>query len=218
MAEQPFPTKWHFLRGRVLFAVKDATGQFLAYQSGEGGYVMPLWTDQAAATRAVPDGYTLYHGEARERIDGLAEGMGMILNPDTEISMDFPAWYVDQLRPLTGMFPGGATVTIGEWEPPPQVWDGVRRLAKQYTFVRSIRALAYQVENGPVYGLLAYEAEGGPEGDDSITDALFAALAKSGRQPRDMKVEGVQVLALSDVPPELQDYVTARRPVYRPRK
>jgi hypothetical protein len=212
MAEPVFPTKWHFLVAQVLIGVSEETGQILLREGQDGGPTLPMWTEQATAQAALPTRYVLRHSAVAERVAELPAGISVTVDGGLEQGMFVPADYVQQLQPLTVPFPAGST--FRHWtELPTTTAAAIRQAMRGYAFVSRVWALLYTVEDSPYRGCLVYEADGGPEGSESVVDALSAAL-DSTTDLESLQVLGVQIVALRDVPLELPAALKSQPALY----
>jgi hypothetical protein len=213
VTEPVFPTKWHFLTAEVLIGVEEATGRILLQHGQDGGPTLPMWTGQDHAAQALPAGHALRHCPASERLAELPPGISITVDGGLEQGMFLPAGYVQELKPLAVPFPAGST--FRRWVDLPEATaEAVRAAAARYGFLRRVWALLYTVQDSPYRGCLVYEADGGPEGSESVVDALSAALDATTDLGA-LQVLGVQIIAFGDVPEDLVPELVDEPPLYR---
>lgn len=215
MSRPIFPTKWHFLGAQVLFGVHQASNDLLL-GSHEG---TPLWvcfTDPAAA-QGLPGGYVLRQGQVREVLRHLPDGVAVVVDPGAPGSMYLDPAYVQQLKPLTAMFPAGVGVTFGRHDGlEAAVRRGLTEVGERYSFVTRLWVGTYQVEDGPTQGLLLYAGDAGSEPEETVVDALSRVLDEHvDLAETDPPLHGVQILASSDLPVEAGDWLATLPPVYQ---
>lgn len=213
MTEPVFSTKWHFLAAEVLIGVQEATGQILLQRGQDGEPTLPMWTTQTHAAQSLPAGHVLRHCPASERLAELPPGISITVDGGLDQGMFLPAGYVQELKPLAVPFPAGST--FRHWvDLPGATANAIQAAAARYDFLRRVWALLYTVQDSPYRGCLVYEADGGPEGSESVVDALSAALDATA-DLGSLQVLGVQIIALSDVPEDLSPKLVDEPPLYR---
>jgi hypothetical protein len=212
MSAPVFPTKWHFLNATVLIGA-DEDGRILLQEDGEGGRVLPMWTDVEVATAAVPQGYSLRHTPVRDRIAELPEGVSVrIYGAPDQDSLEITSEYAVALKEVAVPFPAGTR--FGPWvELPQQVSAALADAARGYAFVDTLWAFTYWVENGPVQGLVVYATPGGLEAQESIVDALGGVLDRHADDAM-QGVDGVFIVSRNDLPVDVQAVLPEQQAVW----
>lgn len=214
MTHPEFPTIWHLLVRDVLFAVEESTGSLLLGED-QGTLLWVCWTDQEAAGRMTPPGYRLVHGLFRRMVTQVPAGVAVVVDPQDQGYLRVEPDAVDQLRGQAVPFPAGVPLTFEtEVTVPDEVASALRAAAEGYSFVTGLWLLRYRIEEGPWVGVIAYEASGGPEGDESVVAAVAAALdATLGRPPEGLA--GIEIVAVADLPPRSQERIASLPPLMR---
>lgn len=217
MSEPVFATKWHFLLADVLFGVHAQTGELLLVTDAAGQPTWMCWTDLELATSQLPPGYVLQHAAAREMLQVLPQGVGVVIDPATERTMTVPADYADELRGQSAVFPGGVVISWRPWVGLPK--KAVKRLVGlggRYGFLNRLWFAEFRIENGPPQGAIVYDCAAGDEAEesvvDSITDVLdrYVDLAELPGPP-----VGIQVVALSDTPEQTREWLLGQVPAFQ---
>jgi hypothetical protein len=206
MSEAPaFADKWGFLLGHALMAVSPDRTQMFSLRGADGRPRLALWTREDLASAGAPEGWTLYRTDVASRLRELPEGVGMVVDSGTPGGLELDPEYAASLKPLTEVFPVGSRSEFKVWPLlPREVRAALAEQAGRYEFVEAVWALLYRVDDSPWMGLLVYQVQPGPEAQESVADALVAALDASATLP-ELGVPIVRVVAESDLAPPVRE-------------
>lgn len=208
-----FATKWDFLFSTVLLGIDEQRQQFFARPGVDGGPLLCLWTDPDRARAELPEGYRLVSSPVRPRLAELPAGVGVVVDPDTPGALVVDADYAAELKRYVVPFPAGTRSEFKVWPVfPPEVRAAVVEAGRRYAFVEEVWALLYDIDDSPWIGLLVYRTDGGDEAQESIADALHAALGTTTTER--LGVPLVHVVSADDLPPEVQELLPGQPSVY----
>lgn len=210
-----FATRWDFLFGRVVIGFDPAERRLFTVASQSGDALLAMWTDADVARAALPAAFRPVQTDVAGRLVELPDGVGVAVDPDRPGAMVVEPGYAARLKPLTAPFPAGTSSEVKQW---PLLPAGLRRAlaaaAERYRFVDAVWALTYTIDDSPWIGLLVYRTAGGQEAQESVVDALDAALSATATGPEELGVPLVRIVAHSDLAPELREALADQPTVF----
>lgn len=211
MSGAVFASQWEFLYATVLVGWHAGQQRWATRVSPTSGApLLAMWTDQAAATSALAEGYALASTSVRPRIRELPEGVGIAVDPDAESGLWIEPDLVPGLRRLADPFPQGSVVALYDWaELPSDTHAALRQVGERYSFVRSMRVLSFTADESPSFGAVIFDADPSVEAEESIVDAVHAALSATTTTAA-LGVLAVHVLGTVDLPEDARADVLAR--------
>jgi hypothetical protein len=206
-ASPAFADKWSFVLGHALMAVSPDRTQIYSLRGADGRPRVALWTREDLAVAGAPQGWTLYQTDVASRLRELPDGVGVVVDSGAPGGLEVDPEYAASLKPLTEVFPAGSHTEYKVWQLlPGKVRKALAEQAGRYEFVEAVWALLYRVDDSPWLGLLVHQTQDAPEAQESVADALVAALDGSTTLP-ELGVPIVRVVAASDLPLEVREAV-----------
>lgn len=166
------------------------------------------YTDAEEIRRDLPEGYRVFQITVPELLVRLPVLCGLVINPRAASPVYVAAEERDAVIAAGQPFPAGAPIRIKQGgDRQPALLAAALPRIEAVGGVRRAYLTRYQVADAREKILVAYVADGVPEGTDAAAaDAFMAAAAEVGL------ADAMQIVALDDIPEELRRLVLSQVP------
>jgi hypothetical protein len=173
-----------------------------------GALTAVAYTDWNEMARTMPEGYHLFQIQVSELLAQLPENVGLVVDPHAPSPIFVSGEHRQAVIEAAWPFPSGAHITYGvPLTEPTDLLDCIATKSEQQPSVRRWWRAWYQVGDAREKLLLVYEVDG--SGNELAANARPAADAAYECLALVTYDKPGQVISLSDVPPEAQDWLTA---------
>lgn len=166
------------------------------------------YTDAEEIRRDLPEGYRVFQITVPELLVRLPVLCGLVINPRAASPVYVAAEERDAVIAAGQPFPAGAPIRVKQGgDRQPALLAAALPRIEAVGGVRRAYLTRYQVADAREKILVAYVADGVPEGTDAAAaDAFMAAAAEVGL------ADAMQIVALDDIPEELRRLVLSQVP------